>query len=183
MELSRLLFPLFRRNNLPSSKKKNKIKKKLWKTSYSSVKRNFLATRLGFFITVSSGVSISPLIFTIVFRVFSLLTTFVHFTNFRVFHHCFFRCFYFTTNSFHQFFLPCAIVTWVLWIWESFFTLRGFFTLTPFQDLVQPNFIKASLGANTSPLTVSGPPTENWNTDPADLFVWITQCSAKGIAW
>ena len=34
---------------------------------------------------------------------FSLLIAFVHFTNFRFFHHCFFWCFYFTTNFYYCF--------------------------------------------------------------------------------
>ena len=51
-----------------------------------------------FFITVCLGVSISPLIFTFVFRLFLLLVVFGNFTNFRVFRHCFFRCFHFTAD-------------------------------------------------------------------------------------
>ena len=114
------------------------------------------------FITVSSSVFISPLIFTIVFWVF----------------------------LFHQLSLPwlffCQVlrfyvVPWVLRIWESFFTLRrfllytpsphlpqhcecyrferAFFTFmhflpyTPFRYLAQPAFIKAYLGAREKQLS------------------------------
>ena len=62
------------------------------------------------------------------------------------------------------------------------FTLRCFLPYTLSRHLAQPNFTKASLGAGSSPLKVAGPPTEVWNTDPADLFVWITQCSPKVIS-
>ena len=65
---------------------------------------------------------------------------------------------------------------------RAFFTLSCFLLYTPSQYLVQPAFIKASLGAGSSSLKVAGPPIEVWNTDPAHLFVWITQCSAKGIS-
>ena len=41
---------------------------------------------------------------------------------------------------------------------------------------------KTSLGAGSSSLRVPGPPAEIQNTDPAHLFVWITQCSAKGFS-
>ena len=63
-----------------------------------------------------------------------------------------------------------------------FFTLRCFLPYTPSRHLAQPNFTKASLGAGSSPLKVTGPPTEVWNTDPTNLFVWITQCSPKVIS-
>ena len=71
-----------------------------------------------------------------------------------VFHHCFIRCFHFTTDfyycfsgvffvdcicSFHQLFLPwlffyqvlrfCGVVLWALRIWESSFLLSGIFCL------------------------------------------------------
>ena len=61
-------------------------------TSYVSGKRKFLApslknsffyeNSLEIFITVCSGVFISPLIFTTIFWVFFFLIAFVHFTNF-----------------------------------------------------------------------------------------------------
>ena len=47
------------------------------------------------------------------------------------------------------------------------------------RHLTQPAFIKASLGASSSPLKVAGPPTEVQNTDPAHLFVLITMFSKR----
>ena len=68
-----------------------------WKFLAPSLKKLlFLGEPLGFFITISSGAFISPLIFTIVSGCF-------HFTNFRVFHHCFCRYFYFTTDFYYCF--------------------------------------------------------------------------------
>ena len=47
--------------------------------------------------------------------------------------------------------------------------------------LHQPAF-KGLLRAGGSSLKLQGLPTMVQNTDPAHLFVWITQCSEKGIA-
>ena len=71
---------------------------------------------------------------------FSLLIAFVHFTNFRVFHHCFFRCFFFTTDFYYCFsgvFISPTFftITFFLRERESFFNSRAFFTLHSF-----PNF-------------------------------------------
>ena len=77
-------------------------------TSYVSGKRKFLApslknsffyeNSLEIFITVCSGVFISPLIFTTIFWVFSFLIAFVHFTNFL-----YLKCFFSGTS-----FLGCC---------------------------------------------------------------------------
>ena len=64
----------------------------------------------------------------------------------------------------------------------AFFTHRRFLPYIPSPHLAQPAFIKASLGPGSSSLKVAGPPTKVRNIDAAYLFVWITQCSAKGIS-
>ena len=53
---------------------------------------------------------------------FSLLIAFVRFTNFRDFHHCFFRCFYFTTDFYYCFL--------GVFIYPTFFTVTVFVTLS-----------------------------------------------------
>ena len=111
---------------------------------------------------------------------------------------------------FCQVFGFCVVVPRMLRIWEYFFYSQAFFTLHPFphlpqnrecyrferaflilrrflpytpsRHLAQPSFIKAFLGAGSSSLKVPGPPTNVRNTHPAHLFVWITQCSPKGIS-
>ena len=78
---------------------------------------------------------------------------------------------YFRLLHFSVTFLPRVPRFWVgIFYPQEFFTLRSF-----------PTF-PASLGARSSSLKVAGPPTEVWNTHPAHLFVWIKQCSAKGIS-
>ena len=114
------------------------------------------------------GFHFSPLIFTTVFRVFSLLIAFFMSP---------------TLLLFCQVLRSCVVVPWVLRIWEgSFLILRRFLPYTPSRHLAQPSFIKAFLGAGSSSLKVPGPPTNVRNTHPAHLFVWITQCSPKGIS-
>ena len=44
--------------------------------------------------------------------------------------------------------------------------------------LLQLVFIKVSLGADSSSLKIAGLPVVVQNTNPAPLFVWITQCWA-----
>ena len=57
----------------------------------------------------------------------------------------------------------------------SFFTFFGSFCVSVLRVLrIWESFI--------SSLMVAGPLTEVRNTDPVHLFVWITQCSAKGIS-
>ena len=63
----------------------------------------FFQSTLGLFITVSSGVLISPLIFPIIFWVFSSFIAFFHFTNFRVFRHTFVSCFHITSDFYYIF--------------------------------------------------------------------------------
>ena len=115
-------------------------------------------------------------------------------------HHCFFRCFYFTTVltivfpvfSFHQLLLPCLFFVmyfvFVLLYCEcygfgrAFFYSQAIFTLHSFLTFGSTCFYQGFLGAGSSTLKIAGPPTEVRNTDPAHLFIWITQCSAKGIS-
>ena len=66
---------------------------------------------------------------------------------------------------------------------RAFFILRCFLPYTRLQHLAQSAFIKASLGAGSSSLKVTGSPTEVQNTDPIHLLVYITQCSVKIISW
>ena len=66
----------------------------------------------------ASGLFISPLIFTTVFQMFSLLIAFAHFTNF-LFPDC-------------QVLRFCVLVLQVLWIWDSFFCSQVFFTFHSF---------------------------------------------------
>ena len=64
---------------------------------------------------------------------------------------------------------------------ECFGYERAFFILRGFYLTLLPN--KTPLRADNSPLKVAEPLTEVQNTDPAHVFVWITQCSVKGISW
>ena len=79
-----------------------------------------------YFITVSSGVFILPLILLLFFKCF-------HFTNF-FYHDCFLCC--------------CTTSATDL---RVFFTLRSFLTYTPSRHLAQPAFTKASLGPAVQP--------------------------------
>ena len=97
----------------------------------------------------------------------SLLIAFVHFTSLFVRYFSFVLLLHCKCYGFER----------------AFFTVRRFLPYTPSQHLAQPAFIKASLGVGSSSLKVARPPTEVWNTDLANLYVWITQCSAKGINW
>ena len=68
------------------------------------------------------------------------------------------------------FHLPRALRFWV-----GIFHPQAFFTLCSFPTfLVQPVFIKASLGAGSSSLKFAGLYTDPWNTDPVHLFVSFT---------
>ena len=57
---------------------------------------------------------------------------------------------------------------------RTFFTHRRFLPYIFSNILVQPSFIKASLGAGSCSLKVAGLHTDPRNTDPAHLFVWFT---------
>ena len=105
-------------------------------------------------------------------------------------HHCFFRCFYFTTDFTivfsSVFILPtfftvtvflsvtsfCVAVLRVLRIWESFFLFSGLFYLILFPDIWHNLlFYQGFRRAGSSALkVVAGPPTDFRNTDPAHLF-------------
>ena len=118
----------------------------------------------------------------------SLLIAFVHLTNLRVFHHCFFRCFYFTTDfsivfrvfSFHQLSLPLLFfVRYVIFVLlyhecygfeRAFFRFQAFFTLLSFPISDTTCIYQGFLGAGSFALKVVGPPTDVKNTDPAHLF-------------
>ena len=75
----------------------------------------------------------------------------------------------------------CAVVPRMLRIWESFFYSKAFFTLHSFRTFGTTCFYQGIPGAGNSAMNIAGLPTEVRKTDPAHLFVWITQCSAKGI--
>ena len=121
----------------------------------------------------------------------------------RVFHYCFLRCFIspflllfsgvfivdciyslqflLCHDFFYQVLRFCAAIPRKL---RAVFTLHSFPTFgatlaAPTTQLHQP----ASLAASSSALKITGPPTDVQNRDPAHLFVWITQYSAKGISW
>ena len=108
----------------------------------------FISSTLGFFVTVSSGVFISPLIFTIVFLVFS-------------FHQLSLSWLFFLSGT--SFLCYCTANATYL---RKLFLLSGVFYLTLFPDiwhngmLHQPAFIKASLEASSSSLKVAEPLTE-----------------------
>ena len=107
--------------------------------------------------TVSSHVSISPLILILFFECY-------HFTNFL--HR---DCFLSGTS-----FLGCCTTSAMNW--------RGLFLFTGIFYHFLPNcFYQAFPGTCSSALKVAEPPTQVRNTDSAHLFVWITLCSAKGI--
>ena len=131
----------------------------------------FQENYLGFSITVSSGVFILPLIFTIVCWVFS-------FNQFIVFHHCLCRCFHFTNVFYYCFsviFISPTFLTMTVFFVRYFvfvllyrecyrfkrasFTLKRFLPYMPSRHLAQPVFLKASIEAGSSSLKVAGPPT------------------------
>ena len=150
---------------------------------------------LGFFITVSSYVFISPLIFTIALRCFHCWLHFLTsplFVQVFLLHHwfndCFFECFHFTNFLYHDGFFARHFVFVLLYRecygCQSFFYSQAFFTLYFFSTFGTTCFYEVFPGASSSTLkVVAGPPTGVRNTDLPHLFVWITQCLAKGISW
>ena len=57
----------------------------------------------------------------------------------------------------------------------AFFTHRHFLPYSPSPHLlIQPAFIKASLGAGSSSLKFAGHHADPRNTDPSHLFIWFT---------
>ena len=72
---------------------------------------------------------------------------------------------------------------------RDFFTPRSFLLYTPLQHLAQwdvaPTCLQGFPESRQFFLEIAGPPNSNsvWNTTMIHLFVWITQCSAKGITW
>ena len=115
---------------------------------------SFLREPLRVFITISSDFFYLTIHFYCCFRVFSLLTAFVHFTKFTGFYHCFLRCFYFTTDFDYFFgwfdlinilssFLYC-LATCSADLREHFWFSGVFFPYSPSQSLAEPAFIKTS---------------------------------------
>ena len=106
-----------------------------------------------------------------------------------LFHHWVYYCFssvfisptFFTVALFCQLLCFCAVVPPMLRIWESFFYSKVFFTIHSFRTFDTTCFYQGIPGAGNSAMNIAGLPTEVRNTDPVHLFVWITQCSAKGI--
>ena len=114
-------------------------------------------------------------------------------------HHCFFRCFYFITDfiivfqvfSFHKLSSPgLFFVRYFVFVFfyhecygseRAFFTLRCFLSCTLSRHLTQTAFIEASLGPTVPPWRLWGLPL-SFETQTWSMFVWITQCSAKGIS-
>ena len=103
------------------------------------------------------GFHFSPLIFTTVFRVFSLLIAFFHVTNFVAF---------LSGTS-----LLCCCTVSATDLRGLFFYSQAFLPYTPSQHLAQSAFIMASLGVDSSSLKAAGPPTEVRNSEPVYLFV------------
>ena len=122
----------------------------------------FNSPTIGFFITDSSDVFISPLILLLLFVCF-------HFTNF------FYRDCFLSGTSFLSCFAASATDL------ESFLYSQTFLP-TPLPTSGTTCFYQDFPGASSSALKVAGPLTEVWNTDPTHLFVWVTLCSAKSIS-
>ena len=133
------------------------MKKPLRKSNFltSSLKTPVvLAESLGFFVTVS--------------LMFLFLHVFISSDVFGCFH-----CWLYLSISL---FLHCCCYCECYGFERAFFTLRSFFSYT------SSCFYQGFPGAGSSALKVAGSPTEVRKTDPAHLFVWITQYSAKGIS-
>ena len=101
---------------------------------------------------------------------------------------CFFECFHFTNFLYHDGFFARHFVFVLLYRecygCESFFYSQAFFTLYFFSTFGTTCFYQVFPGASSSTLkVVAGPPTGVRNTGLPHLFVWITQCLAKGISW
>ena len=148
---------------------------KKWNFSIPSLKTLvlFLGEPLQVFNYCFFGCFVSPLIFTIVFRCFHCWL--------YLFTSLFLLCY----DFFYQALCSRVVIPRKL---RAFFTLHSFPTFgatlaAPTTQLHQPAFIKTSLATSSSALKVPRPPTEVRNRDPAHLFVWITQYSAKGISW
>ena len=94
---------------------------------------------------------------------------------------------FFTETVFCQVFCQvlrfCVVVSQVLWIWETFFNVTRFLRYTPSRYLTKSALIQASIIRIVPPWrSLQGIPLVFQNADPVHLFVWITQCSAKGIS-
>ena len=116
------------------------------------------------FITVSSsGFFISPLILLLLFWVFS-------------FHQLSLPWLFFSGVSFLCCCTACATDLRELFLLLAVVYLHSFLTFGT------TYFYQCFPGAGNSALKVAAPSTEVRNTDPAPLFVWITQGSVKDIS-
>ena len=68
---------------------------------------------------------------------------------------------------------PVFFLLRVVRFWVSIFYPQALFTLPSFTDIL-PAFIKASLGAGSSFLTLAGLHTDPQNTGPVHPLVWFT---------
>ena len=137
------------------------------------------------------GVFISPLVFIIVFWVFSFCQVSLPWLFFcQVLRFCVavprvlrYERAFFPSGVFYFTLLPTfATVPWVLTIWESIFYSQAFFILISFPTFGTTCFYQGFSWSDSFSLKVAGPSTEVRNTDSTHLFVWITPCSAKGIS-
>ena len=96
----------------------------------------------------------------------------------------FFECFHFTNFLYRD-----CILSGTLFVCcctasatdlRELFSLSGIFTLHFFPTFDTTSFYQGFPWTSSSALKVAGPLTEVWN--PAHLFFWITQCSAKAIS-
>ena len=136
--------------------------------------------------------------FTIVFyffyRVISLLIAFVHFitvSSSGFFISPLILLLLFWVFSFHQLSLPWLFFSGVSFLCcctacatdlRELFLLLAVVYLHSFLTFGTTYFYQCFPGAGNSALKVAGPSTEVRNTDPAHLFVWITQGSVKDIS-
>ena len=122
----------------------------------------FISPTLGFFNKVSSSVFISQIIFTIVFHQLPLPWLF-------------FCTFLFFGTSF-----LCCCTASAMDLRGELFLVSNVFYLTLLPNILH-NLLSSRLPWEPAVL-LAGPSTEVRNIDPVHLFVWITQCSVKGIS-
>ena len=160
-------FPVQPQRNLPSFNLK--LKKLLC---------CFWDNPLGFFIILSADVFLFNIYFYYCFQVFSLLIPFIYFIVFWDF---FVSSNFFTVTAFCDFAF-CVVLQRVLRIGERFFYSQVFFTLHSFSTFGTTCCHQGFPGAGSSTSKDASSPTEVRNTDLALLFVWIIECSAKGLS-
>ena len=123
----------------------------------------FIVDCIYFFMNVSSGVFISPLILQLFFECF-------HFTNFLC------RDVFLSGTLF-----LCCCCSECYGFERAFFKLGRFLPYDP-SRLWHNLLLSKPSWASSSASKVARPPTQVRNTVTAHLFVWTTQCSAKGIS-